>query len=24
VTEDETFNRLVRHLRKAIEASHAE
>jgi len=23
VTEDETFNRLVRHLRKAIEASHA-
>ena len=24
VTEDEVFNRLVRHLRKAIEASHAE
>ena len=24
VTEDETFNRLVRHLRKAIEASHAQ
>src|SRR5215472_4334813 len=24
ITEDETFNRLVRHLRKAIEASHAE
>jgi NitT/TauT family transport system ATP-binding protein len=24
VTEDEAFNRLVRHLRKAIEASHAE
>jgi NitT/TauT family transport system ATP-binding protein len=24
VTEDENFNRLVRHLRKAIEASHAE
>lgn len=24
MTEDETFNRLVRHLRKAIEASHAE
>jgi NitT/TauT family transport system ATP-binding protein len=24
VTEDETFNRLVRHPRKAIEASHAE
>jgi NitT/TauT family transport system ATP-binding protein len=24
VTEDETFNRLVRHLRKAIEVSHAE
>jgi NitT/TauT family transport system ATP-binding protein len=24
VTEDETFNRLVRHLRKAIEAGHAE
>jgi NitT/TauT family transport system ATP-binding protein len=24
VTEDETFNRMVRHLRKAIEASHAE
>jgi NitT/TauT family transport system ATP-binding protein len=23
MTEDETFNRLVRHLRKAIEASHA-
>jgi NitT/TauT family transport system ATP-binding protein len=24
VTEDEAFNRLVRHLRNAIEASHAE
>src|SRR3989440_6986317 len=24
VTEDETFNRLVRHLRKAIEGSHAQ
>ena len=23
MTEDETFNRLVRHLRKMIEASHA-
>jgi NitT/TauT family transport system ATP-binding protein len=23
MTEDETFNRMVRHLRKAIEASHA-
>ena len=23
MTEDDTFNRLVRHLRKAIEASHA-